>query len=69
MDGTIEAIELNEVLVGAAMIRFCIDSHVPLPLHATKSLKVASGQLVLDITVPREPATLATALDPLAAAS
>lgn len=52
--GSLESLLLDEVLVGAAMIRFCIDTRVPLPQHATKSLKICNGQVALDIVVPRE---------------
>lgn len=53
VDGEMKTISLNETLVGAAIIRFCIEEGVPLPLHANKSLSIHNGQLVLDITWPR----------------
>lgn len=52
--GAIETVRLNQVQVGAAIIRFCIDSRVPLPLHGAKSLKLSNGRIVLDVSVPQE---------------
>lgn len=50
-----ETVVLNETMVGAAIIRYCISTHVPLPLRSSKSVKVVNGQLVFDITLPRDP--------------
>lgn len=69
VEGTIETVLLNEVLVGAAIIRFCIDTHVPLPLHGTKSLKLCNGRIVLDVSMAQERGTLAAGLHPAIAAA
>jgi len=47
---------IDETTLGAAVIRFCIDHGVPLPVKSDKSLRVVQGQLALDIKrPPREP--------------
>lgn len=54
-DGGLETVVLNETMIGAAIIRDCIASGVPLPLRSTKSLKLVNGELAFDISLPREP--------------
>lgn len=56
-DGTIKTRHLNDSVVGAAMIRFCMDIGVPLPQQAIKSLKIRNGEIALDVTLPREAET------------
>ena len=38
LDGKVESVLLDETVVGAAIIRYCIDTHVPLPFNGSKSL-------------------------------
>lgn len=52
--GDRETVVVNETMVAAAIIRYCINMRVPLPLHSTKSLKLVNGQLVFDISLPRD---------------
>lgn len=54
-DGGRDTVVLNETMIGAAIIRYCITTRVPLPLRSSKSLKVVNGQLVFDINLPRDP--------------
>ncbi len=54
-DGGRDTVVLNESMIGAAIIRYCITTRVPLPLRSSKSLKVVDGQLVFDISLPRDP--------------
>lgn len=53
-------IVIDETMLGAAVIRFCIDHGVPLPVKSEKSLRVVQGRLALEIKhpprVPRPPA-------------
>jgi hypothetical protein len=49
-----ETVVLNETMIGAAIIRYCITTRVPLPLRSSKSVKVVNGQLVFDISLPRD---------------
>ncbi|MBN2752349.1 MAG: hypothetical protein JXQ84_06540 [Rhodospirillaceae bacterium] len=51
-DGTHHEILINESTLGAAIIRFCMDNHVPLPTKADKRLKIVNDKLVLDISLP-----------------
>ena len=54
--GHCETIIVNESVLGAAIIRFCISTGVPLPVNSSKSIKLANGQLAFDISLPREAA-------------
>jgi len=51
-DGKSRAVDLDETVIGAAIIRFCRDHQVPLPIKAGKCLGIVDGQVALDITKP-----------------
>lgn len=55
IDGTIKTHHLGDALVGAAIIRFCMNLGVPLPQQAIKSLRVRNGRIALDVTLGQEP--------------
>ncbi len=51
-DGFRQEVTVGSAIVAAAMIRFCMERKVPLPMKADKMLEVINDRLVLEIRLP-----------------
>jgi hypothetical protein len=46
-------VHFDSDFLGAALIRFCLDHHIPIPRSASRSLTVAADGLSLSLTIHR----------------
>jgi hypothetical protein len=51
-EGSRQNVSIDSSIIGAAMIWYCLDIGVPLPVKADKHLDVVDNKLVLDIQLP-----------------
>lgn len=49
--GADAVVSFNEAFVGAALMKFCMDSHIPVPRKGEKALKVVNGDVALLISL------------------
>jgi hypothetical protein len=49
--GEEDSVSFNEAFVGAALLRFCMDLHIPVPRKGEKALKVVNGDVALLISL------------------
>jgi hypothetical protein len=53
--GKDEVVTFSEAFVGAALLKYCMDSHIPVPRKGEKALKVVSGEVALLIALKPGP--------------